>query len=141
MAYEWVVGLLLFAFAAAFFIFALHKFKQKQQTEGWRAHQGRIIELLDIKKNSDESGKWYNVSFRYEYVVDGEVFIGMGTQSDHTERRKRRVKEKYKPGEPVKIYYNPKNPRQSSFSSGTNLNDYILFIFPIIFFFIGLSFF
>ncbi len=139
MARSIIIALILFAVAGVAFYFVWQRIQEKQKTEGWKEHQGRVRRIVDMRKQVDEYEKWVNVTFYYEYVVDGRVYTETATNRENVSK-KRHAKKKYQPGAPVKIYFNPENPAQSSLTSGVSNIDYILLIIPGIFLLIGFSF-
>ncbi|MBD3352315.1 MAG: DUF3592 domain-containing protein [Candidatus Lokiarchaeota archaeon] len=137
MAYTWIVSIVLFIVAGIFFYFAWQKYQFKQKTEQWTPTTAKVIEA-HFEKGADEYESWWDVHLELDFTVNGKQYRSFTKKRDDR-IRKRAIKKKYSPGTLLNIYYNPKNPTETVFSKGVDYSDLILFIFPIIFFLIGVS--
>ena len=66
---------------------------------------------------------------RYRYRVDGSDYEGarvfFGWDTFYTESGARKIVERYRPGEPVDVHYNPTTPTSSVLRTGVNIRTWL----------------
>ena len=113
-----------------------HHIKSGKETRG-------TILTSELKEYTKKTQKVYQLKVSYEYIVDGKqylsrrIFFGDILRADS-----RLVAEaqrlKYQPGTTVKVYYNPKKPKEALLEPGINNIIYWTLAFGSIFLILGL---
>lgn len=127
-----------------FFVFILLVY-QARKTKQWNTTTGKILasELSDFNWETDDTGKTYKASVKYQYIVEGEkyvskkVYYGDWIAISFSSYMQTLVAQ-YNVGEEYTVYYNPQNPKKSVLKAGTVLPVYFLLLGALVFIGIGI---
>jgi hypothetical protein len=114
------------------------------KTRQWSETTGKILssELSDFNWETDDTGKTYKASIKYQYQVGGKEYTSKRAYygdwiAISFSSYMRTLVAQYKAGEECKVYYNPQNPQTSVLKIGVISSIYSLLLGGLIF--IGVS--
>lgn len=120
---------------------SLLKISRGQKSKGWLQTSGEVqSSKLKVHRGTNSDGVGtdsYYAQVVYKYTVNGiqyrsdRVFFGQDASTSKVSA-KRRVAE-YAPGNQVKVYYDPENPKVSVLEPGIHLGVFLLLAFGIAF--------
>lgn len=125
-----------------FFVFILLVY-QARKTKQWNTTTGKILasELSDWE--TDDTGKAYKASIKYQYIVEGEKYVSKKVYSGDWiaisfSSYMQTLIAQYNVGEEYTVYYNPRNPKKSVLKAGMVLPVYSLLLGALVFIGIGI---
>lgn len=116
------------------------------KSKEWPSVQGMVTRSEVQRSYSSSSGSshsslMYSALVTYDYQVNGEKITGdnitFGTYSSSSPKGANQTVKRYPLGEPVKVYYNPKDPWNSVLEPGAGAVSYILLGIGGVFFLLG----
>ncbi len=139
----WFFGLLFAGAGVLISRWSLSAIVRSRRSRQWPSVSGRVTSS-EVSKNSVPRGTTYWANMRYEYEVEGMLYlndiISFGQNGDATLGMASALVAQYASGQEVKVFYDPKSPKVSCLkvgllSSGTYVAVFIgvLFIFGALF--------
>lgn len=133
-----VFFLLFFSLGAFFEVVIIRDFGRAVRQRSWKGISCRIV-TSEVEEH-DDSDSPYAFAVRYEYTFDGKAHTGTVYKRGYSGSEKysdvQKIVEKYRPGQPVSCYVNPKNPAEVVLKRDSLLVGLVVF-FPLIFVVIG----
>ncbi|MBD3215872.1 MAG: DUF3592 domain-containing protein [Candidatus Lokiarchaeota archaeon] len=127
-----LIGIILLVIGGLVLVFSLYKIQDLMKSKDWPAVEGKITDMRLTKQYDEDSGKFYRIDLRYEYQFGDSLYSGEDKLLNY-QSKKRELKKKYAPGEPLTAYYNPEQIGESVLEPGINLGMLIaLILIPVI---------
>jgi hypothetical protein len=96
------------------------------RSRGWPATPGRVVDetILTVRW---QLGWAHSPAVLYEYEVDGEVIRShtVSYRGSIFRRGARTTLNRYRPGQPVTVYYDPNNPARAVLEPGSSFGAFL----------------
>ena len=120
-----IIGLLILTFGILYYI-------QEVKSENWSKITAVIVSndkyMHAVESKSDPHMETM-LRIRYKYTIDGnKIYKSNFDKKANSKVELERLKEKYKKGKEIRIYYNPQKPFLSQRSVGRTLLPYFIFL-------------
>ncbi len=120
------------SFGGGFLVYGLHQIDRASRTADWPAVRGEILEAKVRTHRSDNKDTW-SCRVKYAYEVEGRYYegdriafgyTGSNNESMHSNLQKKLSRSKY-----VRVYYDPRNPAESTLATGIHRSAYLPVMF------------
>jgi hypothetical protein len=116
---------------------AIANLRRALQSKHWPKVQGTITRS-QIKELYTQDGKVYGIDFEYSYEVEGQQYSSEGRYLDEEYGRSwigdfQEFVDEHPAGDPVEVYYYPKDPKVSAIIVGTKPRYYIMIALSLVF--------
>jgi hypothetical protein len=106
---------------------------RQHASESFPGTQGTVLHSSVTTTRGSKGSIHYHVSISYQYVVDGQTYVGRRYRYDGhpgNEEVVNAVVDSHPAGSAVEVYYNPRDPWDTVLSTAVDAQDvYILFLF------------
>jgi len=126
-----IITLIVVPFLVLIIILMLRELYNLAKCQKWPSVEG---ELLDSGVIDGDSDRPFYASIKYEYEINSKKYKSRRIAFLKwwgTEKYARKIIEKYRSNKPIKIYYNPSNPKQSVLERMPAIFDIVLTILCI----------
>jgi hypothetical protein len=132
MAESHGLGLLLSCFATMMTAEQAAALNRGLSSRGWPTARGRVLDETILTMRW-QFGWAHSPAVLYEYEVEGEVFRAH-TVSYHGSIFRRGAQatlDRYRPGQPVVVYYHPRNPQRAVLEPGSSFGAFLRVLFSV----------
>ena len=122
--------------AFTFWLFVFHEVEvlmRQHLAESFPSIQGEVLSSRVTTTTGSKGGIRYHVSISYQYVVDGQTYVGRRYRYDGHPKNEEVVNaivHEHPAGSTAAVFYNPRDPRDTVLSPAVDDEDvYLLFLF------------
>lgn len=119
-------------------------YQQALSSRSWPSTQGRVTKN-EVNSTAGETRDLYQLEFSYAYVIDNQEYEGKTRYFDKGEGARRWKGDfytfvaQYPVSAPIKVYYNPASPEESTIITGFHWSAWLVIGFNVLLLFIGVS--
>lgn len=139
-----LISILFIITGAALFILSFFLYKKSKNSTKWNNVKGIILQAdLDELVMEADTPVTYKTSVEYSYIVDTKTYyskrIFYGDFLRHSSLwNTKKLMGKYKKGNVVDVYYNPKNPNDTVLQRGIHIDVIIIFLTSLFLLLVGI---
>ncbi len=131
-----VAAVLVVGVAVALAIYVIRHYMLRSLT--WKQVEGRIVHIgMETLRHPRSGAKLYGARVAYEYRVNDRTYHGTQIRPDYTytnrEAFHREIVKRYREGQKIRVYVNPRNPSEAYLEVGMPLVLLVLVVLAIVF--------
>ncbi len=148
--YIWVIlfSFIFFAVGAGMSIYGWNILQNARVSKSWPTAEGRIVQSTvreSVNEEEDNTTTTYFADVRFRYVIDAQQYssdtVSFGQYGSSSQRRARKIVDKYPRGTAVLVYYDPEDIHTAVLEPGITGGSIFFLAIGLLFSFIGLVFF